>query len=58
MLDVKQQKVLQENLSLSKSDITDFTALEVSMTYTFFKLADSKLRLYSKHIDAFCLLII
>ncbi|NWR57336.1 CC125 protein, partial [Bucorvus abyssinicus] len=31
MLDVKQQKVLQENLSLSKSDITDFTGLELAV---------------------------
>ncbi|PKU36545.1 zinc finger fyve hypothetical protein [Limosa lapponica baueri] len=29
MLDVKQQKVVQENMSLNKSDITDFTSLEV-----------------------------
>ncbi|XP_008933412.1 PREDICTED: coiled-coil domain-containing protein 125, partial [Merops nubicus] len=29
MLDVKQQKILQENMSLNKSGITDFTGLEV-----------------------------
>uniref|UniRef100_A0A8C0U3Z2 Coiled-coil domain containing 125 n=1 Tax=Cyanistes caeruleus TaxID=156563 RepID=A0A8C0U3Z2_CYACU len=29
MLDVKQQKVFQENMSLNKSDITDFTGLEL-----------------------------
>ncbi|NWR36973.1 CC125 protein, partial [Tachuris rubrigastra] len=29
MLDVKQQKVVQENMSLSKSEITDFTGLEL-----------------------------
>ncbi|NWH74506.1 CC125 protein, partial [Piaya cayana] len=31
MLDVKKRKVVQENMSLNKSDITDFTGLEVSM---------------------------
>ncbi|KAM4879091.1 coiled-coil domain-containing protein 125 [Sylvia borin] len=31
MLDVKQQKVLQENMSLNKSDITDFTGLELAV---------------------------
>ncbi|NXG11030.1 CC125 protein, partial [Sakesphorus luctuosus] len=31
MLDVKQQKVVQENMSLNTSDITDFTALELSV---------------------------
>ncbi|NXR19998.1 CC125 protein, partial [Cinclus mexicanus] len=31
MLDVKQQKVFQENMSLSKSDITDFTGLELAV---------------------------
>ncbi|XP_061873894.1 coiled-coil domain-containing protein 125 isoform X2 [Colius striatus] len=31
MLDVEQQKVVQENLSLSKSDITDFTGLELAV---------------------------
>ncbi|KAK4816329.1 hypothetical protein QYF61_015013 [Mycteria americana] len=29
MLDVKQQKVVQENMSLNKSDITEFTGLEI-----------------------------
>uniref|UniRef100_A0A8C3KL74 Coiled-coil domain containing 125 n=1 Tax=Calidris pygmaea TaxID=425635 RepID=A0A8C3KL74_9CHAR len=32
MLDVKQQKVVQENMSLNKSDITDFTGLEGTRT--------------------------
>ncbi|NXS40203.1 CC125 protein, partial [Balaeniceps rex] len=31
MLDVKQQKVVQENMSLSKGDITDFTGLELAV---------------------------
>ncbi|XP_010158256.1 PREDICTED: coiled-coil domain-containing protein 125 [Eurypyga helias] len=31
MLDVKQQKVVQENFSLNKSDITDFTGLELAV---------------------------
>ncbi|NXU57591.1 CC125 protein, partial [Turnix velox] len=31
MLDVKQQKVVQENLSLNKSDITEFTSLELAV---------------------------
>ncbi|KFO75712.1 Coiled-coil domain-containing protein 125, partial [Cuculus canorus] len=31
MLDVKQRKVLQENMSLNKSDITDFTGLELAI---------------------------
>ncbi|NXB68465.1 CC125 protein, partial [Struthidea cinerea] len=31
MLDVKQQKVIQENMSLNKSDITDFTGLELAV---------------------------
>ncbi|NXX73843.1 CC125 protein, partial [Urocolius indicus] len=31
MLDVEQQKVIQENMSLSKSDITDFTGLELAV---------------------------
>ncbi|NXS02605.1 CC125 protein, partial [Oxylabes madagascariensis] len=31
MLDVKQQKVFQENMSLNKSDITDFTGLELAV---------------------------
>ncbi|NXK29051.1 CC125 protein, partial [Arenaria interpres] len=31
MLDVKQQKVVQENISLNKSDITDFTGLELAV---------------------------
>ncbi|NXS65433.1 CC125 protein, partial [Pandion haliaetus] len=31
MLDVKQQKVAQENMSLNKSDITDFTGLELAV---------------------------
>ncbi|NXW96415.1 CC125 protein, partial [Larus smithsonianus] len=31
MLDVKQQKVVQENMSLNKSDITDFTGLELAV---------------------------
>ncbi|XP_062369457.1 coiled-coil domain-containing protein 125 [Cinclus cinclus] len=31
MLDVKQQKVFQENMSLSKSDITDYTGLELAV---------------------------
>ncbi|NXX10412.1 CC125 protein, partial [Podargus strigoides] len=31
MLDVKQQKVVQENMSLNKSDITDFTCLELAV---------------------------
>ncbi|NXH76116.1 CC125 protein, partial [Hydrobates tethys] len=31
MLDVKQQKVVQENMSLNKSDITDFTVLELAV---------------------------
>ncbi|XP_064294377.1 coiled-coil domain-containing protein 125 isoform X1 [Phalacrocorax carbo] len=31
MLDVKQQKVVQENMSLNKGDITDFTGLELAV---------------------------
>ncbi|NXY10562.1 CC125 protein, partial [Pteruthius melanotis] len=31
MLDVKQQKVFQETMSLNKSDITDFTGLELAV---------------------------
>uniref|UniRef100_A0A8D0KZL8 Coiled-coil domain containing 125 n=1 Tax=Strix occidentalis caurina TaxID=311401 RepID=A0A8D0KZL8_STROC len=31
MLDVKQQKVVQENMSLNQSDITDFTGLELAV---------------------------
>ncbi|NWV45437.1 CC125 protein, partial [Daphoenositta chrysoptera] len=31
MLDVKQQKVFQENMSLNKSDISDFTGLELAV---------------------------
>ncbi|NWU58110.1 CC125 protein, partial [Dromas ardeola] len=31
MLDVKQQKVVQENMFLNKSDITDFTGLELAV---------------------------
>ncbi|NXY42524.1 CC125 protein, partial [Ceuthmochares aereus] len=31
MLDVKQRKVVQENMSLNKSDITDFTGLELAV---------------------------
>ncbi|NXL06195.1 CC125 protein, partial [Mesembrinibis cayennensis] len=31
MLDVKQQKVVQENMFLNKSDITDFTGLEMAV---------------------------
>ncbi|KFV93762.1 Coiled-coil domain-containing protein 125, partial [Fulmarus glacialis] len=31
MLDVKQQKVVQENMSLNKSDVTDFTGLELAV---------------------------
>ncbi|KFQ31553.1 Coiled-coil domain-containing protein 125, partial [Mesitornis unicolor] len=31
MLDVEQQKVVQENMSLTKSDITDFTGLELAV---------------------------
>ncbi|NWV80586.1 CC125 protein, partial [Dasyornis broadbenti] len=31
MLDAKQQKVVQENMSLNKSDITDFTGLELAV---------------------------
>ncbi|NXT50770.1 CC125 protein, partial [Pluvianellus socialis] len=31
MLDVNQQKVVQKNMSLSKSDITDFTGLELAV---------------------------
>ncbi|KAM7077056.1 coiled-coil domain-containing protein 125 [Ciconia maguari] len=31
MLDVKQQKVVQENMSLNKSDITEFTGLELAV---------------------------
>ncbi|NXJ54870.1 CC125 protein, partial [Spizaetus tyrannus] len=31
MLDVKQQKVVQENMSLNKSGITDFTGLELAV---------------------------
>ncbi|XP_056369261.1 coiled-coil domain-containing protein 125 [Oenanthe melanoleuca] len=31
MLDVKQQKVFQENMSLNKSDVTDFTGLELAV---------------------------
>ncbi|NXC20103.1 CC125 protein, partial [Corythaeola cristata] len=31
MLDVKQQKVVQENMSLNKSDIADFTGLELAV---------------------------
>ncbi|NXT80653.1 CC125 protein, partial [Zapornia atra] len=31
MLDVKQQKVVQENMSLNKSDLTDFTGLELAV---------------------------
>ncbi|XP_010075009.1 PREDICTED: coiled-coil domain-containing protein 125, partial [Pterocles gutturalis] len=31
MLDVGQQKVVQENMSLNKSDITDFTGLELAV---------------------------
>ncbi|NXF89895.1 CC125 protein, partial [Eubucco bourcierii] len=31
MLDVKQQKIIQENMSLNKSDITDFTSLELAV---------------------------
>ncbi|XP_026722487.1 coiled-coil domain-containing protein 125 isoform X2 [Athene cunicularia] len=31
MLDVKQQKVVQENMSLNKSNITDFTGLELAV---------------------------
>ncbi|XP_015471063.1 coiled-coil domain-containing protein 125 isoform X2 [Parus major] len=31
MLDVKQQKVFQENMSLNRSDITDFTGLELAV---------------------------
>ncbi|KFU85753.1 Coiled-coil domain-containing protein 125, partial [Chaetura pelagica] len=31
MLDVEQQKVVQENMSLNKSDITDFTGLELAV---------------------------
>ncbi|NWU95128.1 CC125 protein, partial [Upupa epops] len=31
MLDVKQQKIVQENLSLNKSDITDFSSLELAV---------------------------
>ncbi|KFP36853.1 Coiled-coil domain-containing protein 125, partial [Chlamydotis macqueenii] len=31
MLDVKQQKVVQENMSLNKSDMTDFTSLELAV---------------------------
>ncbi|KFV63083.1 Coiled-coil domain-containing protein 125, partial [Dryobates pubescens] len=31
MLDVKQQKIVQENMSLNKSDITDFTSLELAV---------------------------
>lgn len=49
MLDVKQQKVVQENMSLNKSGITDFTGLEVSRTCMIFKMAGSKLCLYAKY---------
>ncbi|NXR02472.1 CC125 protein, partial [Sagittarius serpentarius] len=31
MLDMKQQKVVQENMSMNKSDITDFTGLELAV---------------------------
>ncbi|XP_056181572.1 coiled-coil domain-containing protein 125 isoform X1 [Falco biarmicus] len=31
MLDVKQQKVVQENIFLNKSDVTDFTGLELAV---------------------------
>ncbi|NXS57543.1 CC125 protein, partial [Brachypteracias leptosomus] len=31
MLDVKQQKIVQENMSLNKRDITDFTGLELAV---------------------------
>lgn len=51
MLDVKQQKVFQENMSLNKSDITDFTGLEVSIPYVFFKVAASEMCSCSKYID-------
>lgn len=57
MLDVKQQKVFQENMSLNKSDITDFTGLEVSIAYVFFQVAVSEICLYSKYIKKIhCLL--
>lgn len=42
MLDVKQQKAFQENISMNKSDITDFTGLEVSIAYVFFKVGASR----------------
>lgn len=51
MLDVKQQKVFQENMSLNKSDITDFTGLEVSISYVFFQVAASEICLCSKYIE-------
>lgn len=53
MLDVKQQKAVLENMSLNKSDITDFTGLEVSVTQMVFKMAGSEICLYSKYVDNF-----
>lgn len=35
MLDVNKQKVVQENMSLNRSDITDITGLEVSANCVF-----------------------
>lgn len=58
MLDVKQQKVFQENMSLNKSDITDFTGLEVSIAYVFFKVAASEMCLCSKYIEKNSLLMV
>lgn len=43
MLDVKQQKVFQESMLLSESDITDFTGLEVSVACVFFQVAASEI---------------
>lgn len=50
MLDVKQQKVFQENM-LNKSDITDFTGLEVSIAGVFFQMAASEICLCVKNTN-------
>jgi len=35
MLDVNMQKIVQENMSVNKRDITDITGLEVSVKSVF-----------------------
>lgn len=49
MLDVKQQKVFQESMLLSKSDITDFTGPEVSIACVFFQVAASEICAQNTH---------